>query len=113
VVNLGKIDEKINEVPDYGTDNDGLSGEEIYGDPTYTYEPEPETREKTDSDIATVEVPLEALVKELGAERAVEFISEIRARYGDSLVESRKATEALTMGQIEAEVKTLENRQKT
>ncbi len=30
------------------------------------------------SEVATVEVPFEALVKELGAKRAIEFISEIR-----------------------------------
>ena len=34
--------------------------------------------------VVTVEVPFEALVKELGAKRAVEFISEIRECYGDS-----------------------------
>jgi hypothetical protein len=37
-------------------------------------------------------VPFEALVKELGAKRAIKFISEIRRRYGDSVVELRKAT---------------------
>ena len=57
------------------------------------------------SEVATVEVPFEALVKELGAKRAIEFISEIRACYGDSVVELRKATETLTIDQIEAETK--------
>jgi len=57
------------------------------------------------SEVATVEVPFEALVKELGAKRAIEFISEIRACYGDSVVELRKATEILTVDQIEAEIK--------
>lgn len=57
------------------------------------------------SQVATVEVPFEALAKELGAKRAIEFISEIRARYGDSVVELRKATEKLTMKQIEKEIK--------
>jgi hypothetical protein len=55
--------------------------------------------------VATVEVPFEALVKELGAKRAIEFISEIRQCYGDSVVELRKATEKLTIQQIEAEIK--------
>jgi len=55
----------------------------------------------------TVEVPFEALVKELGAKRAIKFISEIRRRYGDSVVELRKATEKLTVEQVEAEIKAL------
>jgi len=55
----------------------------------------------------TVEVPFEALVKELGAKRAIRFISEIRRRYGDSVVELRKATEKLTVEQVEAEIKAL------
>jgi len=59
------------------------------------------------SRIATVEVPFEALVKELGAKRAIEFISEIRKSYGESVVELRKATEKLTIQQIEAEIKAL------
>lgn len=59
----------------------------------------------TTSRIATVEVPFEALAKELGAKRAIEFISEIRACYGDSVVELRRATEELTIEQIEAEIK--------
>lgn len=60
------------------------------------------------SRIATVEVPFEALVKELGVKRAIEFISEIRRSYGDSVVELRGATEKLTIEQIEAEIKSLE-----
>jgi len=32
----------------------------------------------TETQIATVEVPFEALVKELGAKRAIKFLSEIR-----------------------------------
>jgi hypothetical protein len=64
------------------------------------------------SHIATVEVPFEALVKELGRKRAVEFVSEIKDCYGDSVVELRKATEALTIEQIEAEVKTLKKQRK-
>lgn len=55
--------------------------------------------------VTTVEVPFEALVKELGAKRAVEFISEIRECYGDSVVELRGATEKLSTAQIEAEIK--------
>jgi len=61
----------------------------------------------TTSRIVTVEVPFEALVKELGASRAIKFISEIRKSYGDSVVELRKATEKLTIEQIEAEIKAL------
>lgn len=59
---------------------------------------------------ATVEVPIQALVKELGAKRAIEFISEIRECYGDSVVELRKATEKLTIEQIEAEIKKTKNK---
>jgi len=66
----------------------------------------------TTSRIATVEVPFEALVKELGAKRAIKFISEIRECYGNSVVELRKATEKLTIEQIEAEVKTLKKQGK-
>ena len=61
----------------------------------------------TESQVATVEVPFEALVKELGAKRAIEFISEIRMKYGDSVAELRKATEKLTIEQIEKEIKQL------
>ena len=67
----------------------------------------------TTSHIATVEVPFEALAKELGAKRAVEFISEIRMCYGDSVVELRKETETLTIEQIEAEIKTTKNKEKS
>jgi hypothetical protein len=63
--------------------------------------------------VATVEVPFEALVKELGAKRAIEFISEIRACYGDSVVELRKATEKLTFEEIEAEIKKTKNKEKS
>ncbi|MCL4430604.1 MAG: hypothetical protein M1167_07605 [Chloroflexi bacterium] len=49
--------------------------------------------------VTTVEVPFEALVKELGAKRAVEFISEIRECYGDSVVELRRSTEKLSIAQ--------------
>lgn len=64
------------------------------------------------SSVATVEVPFEALVKELGAKRAIEFIGEIRRSYGDSVVELRKATEKLTIQQIEAEIKALKKKGK-
>ena len=63
------------------------------------------------SQIATVEVPFEALAKELGARRAIEFISEIRRKYGDSVVELRKATEKLTIKQIEREIKRMKEEQ--
>ena len=66
----------------------------------------------TTSRISTVEVPLEALVKEHGTKRAIEFISEIRESYGNSVVELRKATETLTIEQIEAEIKTLKKQGK-
>jgi hypothetical protein len=66
----------------------------------------------TTSNIATVEVPFEALAKELGTKRAIEFISEIKMCYGDSVVELKKATETLTIEQIEAEVKTLKKQRK-
>ena len=71
-----------------------------------------EIEKTTTSHIATVEVPFEALVKELGAKRAMEFISEIRQCYGDSVVELRKATETLTIEQVEAEIKTLKKQKK-
>jgi len=58
----------------------------------------------TSSQVATVEVPFEALAKELGAKRAIEFVGEIRRKYGDSVVELRKATEKLTIEQIEDEI---------
>jgi len=61
----------------------------------------------TEPQIATVEVPFEALVKELGAKRAIKFLSEIRRKYGDSVVELRRATEKLTIEQIEKEIKNL------
>jgi len=61
----------------------------------------------TETRIATVEVPFEALAKELGTKRAIQFISEIRRKYGDSVVELRKATEKLTIEQIEKEIKKL------
>lgn len=66
----------------------------------------------TTSNIATVEVPFEALAKELGSKRAIEFISEIRECYGDSVVELRKATETLTIEQVEAQIKTLKKKRK-
>lgn len=65
------------------------------------------------SRVVTVEVPFEALVRELGAKRAIKFISEIRRTYGDSVVELRKATEKLTIEQIEAEIKALKKEGKT
>ena len=66
----------------------------------------------TTSHIATVEVPFEALAKELGTKRAIAFISEIRMCYGDSVVELRNATQTLTLEQIEAEVKTQKKQMK-
>ena len=66
----------------------------------------------TISHIATVEVPFEALAKELGTRRAIEFISEIKKCYGDSVAELRKATETLTIEQIEAEAKKLRKTKK-
>ena len=66
----------------------------------------------TTSSVATVEVPFEALVKELGPKRAIKFISEIRSCYGDSVVELRKATETLTLEQVEAEIKALKKKKR-
>ncbi|MBC7108735.1 MAG: hypothetical protein H5T41_08130 [Methanomassiliicoccales archaeon] len=60
-----------------------------------------------ESQIATVEVPFEALVKELGAKRAIKFLSEIRRKYGDSVVELRRVTEKLTIEEIEKEINRL------
>jgi hypothetical protein len=67
----------------------------------------------TGSQVATVEVPLEALFKELGTKRAIEFISEIRRKYGNSVVELRKATEKLTIEQIEREIKQVRREERT
>jgi len=64
-------------------------------------------KKMTETRIATVEVPFEALAKELGTKRAIQFISEIRRKYGDSVVELRKATEKLTIEQIEKEIRQL------
>jgi len=64
-----------------------------------------------ESEIATVEIPFEALAKELGARRAIEFIREIRVTYGDSVVELRKATEKLTIEEIEAELNSAEKKE--
>ena len=61
----------------------------------------------TESQIATVEVPFEALVKELGTKRAIKFLSEIRRKYGDSVIELRRATEKLTIEEIEKEINQL------
>ena len=66
----------------------------------------------TISHVATVEVPFEALAKELGTKRAIEFISEIKECYGDSVVELRKATETLTIEQIEEEIKNAKKKRK-
>ena len=67
----------------------------------------------TGSQVATVEVPFEALVKELGTKRAIEFISEIRRKYGNSVVELREATEKLTIEQIEREIKQVRREERT
>jgi molybdopterin converting factor small subunit len=61
----------------------------------------------TETQVATVEVPFEALVKEMGTKRAIKFLSEIRRKYGDSVVELRRATEKLTIEQIEKEIEQL------
>ena len=66
----------------------------------------------TETQIARVEIPFEALVKELGAKRAIKFLSEIRRKYGDSVVELRKATEKLTIEQIEKEIRQLKKEEK-
>jgi hypothetical protein len=61
----------------------------------------------TETQVATVEVPFEALVKELGTKRAIKFLSDIRRKYDDSVVELRRATEKLTIEQIEKEIEQL------
>jgi len=61
----------------------------------------------TETRIATVEVPFEALVKEVGAKRTIKFLSETRRKYGGSAVELRTATEKLTVEQIEKEISQL------
>jgi len=71
-----------------------------------------EVKKVTASRVATVEVPFEARVRELGARRAVDFVSEIRRKYGDSVVELRKATEKLTMEEIEKEIGRLKKEEK-
>jgi predicted nucleic acid-binding protein len=55
--------------------------------------------------IANLAVEKGYRLKELGTKRAIEFISEIRRKYGNSVVELRKATEKLTIEQIERETK--------
>jgi len=102
---LDKHRDELDTSPELDKEKGTLSRDEIYE--PIPYMNWPQIPEKSDSTVATVEVPLEALVKELGAERAIEFISEIRARYGDSIIEQRKATETLTIEEIEAEVKAL------
>ncbi len=64
------------------------------------------------SKIATVEIPFEALTGELGTKRAIEFIRRIRTNYGDSAVELRKATEKLTIEQIEAELNAMKKKKR-
>ena len=59
----------------------------------------------TTSKVATVEVPFEALVEELGAKRAIKFLQKLRENYGDSVIELRRATENLTIEEIETEIK--------
>ena len=66
----------------------------------------------TTSPVVTVEVPFEARGNGLGTKRAIEFISEIKECYGDSVVELRKATETLTIEQIEAEVNAMKKQRK-
>jgi hypothetical protein len=66
----------------------------------------------TETQVATVEVPFEALVKELGTKRAIKFLSDIRRKYGDSVIELRRATENLTIEQIEKEIRLLKKEEK-
>jgi hypothetical protein len=110
LINLDESTEKPVTSSDTEESEEDLSGNKIYEE---VYMNSEQTREKSDLKIPTVEVPLEALVKELGANRTVEFIVEIRARYGDSIVEQKKATESLTIKQIEAEVEALTNQRET
>jgi hypothetical protein len=49
----------------------------------------------------TVRIPFDALVEELGLQRAIRFISRIKRNYGDSVIELREKTKDLTMEQVE------------
>lgn len=53
--------------------------------------------------VTTVEVPVEALIKELGAKRAIQFIKQITEYYDESIVEIKKGTRTLSIQQIESE----------
>jgi hypothetical protein len=53
--------------------------------------------------VTTVEVPVEALIKEIGAKRAIQFIKEITEHYDESIVEIRKGTKILFIKQVENE----------
>jgi hypothetical protein len=110
LINLDESTEKPDASSDTEENDEDLSGNKIYEEVYMNSEQIPE---KSDLEIPIVEVPLEALVKELGANRTIEFIVEIRARYGDSIVEQKKATEALTIKQIEAEVEAFNNQRET
>lgn len=48
----------------------------------------------------TVRIPFDALVKELGLKRAIQFISEIRENYGDSVLELQEKTKNLALEDI-------------
>lgn len=53
----------------------------------------------------TVRIPFDALVEELGLERAIRFISRVKKGYGDSVIELREKTKGLTMEQIEKRIR--------
>ncbi len=51
--------------------------------------------------VTTVEVPVEALIKELGSRRAMRFMREITQYYDESIVEIKSGTKTLTVDEIE------------
>ncbi|MEX2721291.1 MAG: hypothetical protein Q6362_007775 [Candidatus Wukongarchaeota archaeon] len=53
----------------------------------------------------TIRIPFDALVEELGLERAIRFISKVKKNYGNSVIELREKTRDLTMEEIEKRIK--------
>lgn len=51
--------------------------------------------------VTTVEVPVEALIKELGSRRAMQFMREITQCYDESIIEIKNGTKTLTVDEIE------------
>ncbi len=51
--------------------------------------------------VTTIEVPVEALIKELGSRRAMQFMREITQYYDESIVEIKRGTKTITINEIE------------